>query len=161
MNTAAPSNSVAISDDGQSVLSSSDDDTLILWSIANDNVTPRVVFSGHQGDVNVGYFMPDGNTIVSASDDLSIILWDRETGEVLRRFEGNPAPITGFAINTDGTRMATTFGDQDRDLAPAENQILLWNLGQIDDLAQWARDNRFVRALTPAECNQFDVPGCG
>lgn len=65
---------LAISSDGQYVLSGSWDKTLRLWEIQSGSTTRR--FVGHKNDVLSVAFSPDNRQIVSGSRDKTIKLWN-------------------------------------------------------------------------------------
>ena len=64
--------SVAISADGQTIVSGSEDKTLKLWN--RDGREPQT-FKGHQESISSVAISADGQTIVSGSADRTIKLW--------------------------------------------------------------------------------------
>jgi WD40 repeat protein len=64
--------SVAFSPDGQTALSGSWDNTLILWEVATGEALRT--FEGHTGVVYSVAFSPDGQTALSGSSS-TLILW--------------------------------------------------------------------------------------
>ncbi len=144
-------NSVDISPDGLSLLTASDDNTLILWDLASGQVLKR--FAGHTDDVNIGLFSPNPERpfILSASDDASIIMWDITTGLPLRRFLGHTAPITGLNISPNGQRMISSTGG---------DTMIIWRIETPQQVIDWTLANRYVRAFSPDECAQYSVPNC-
>jgi WD40 repeat protein len=66
-------NSVVFSPDGQTVLSGSDDSTLILWEVATGEALHT--FEWHESSVNSVAFSPDGQTALSGSQDGGLIWW--------------------------------------------------------------------------------------
>ena len=119
---------IAISPDGRTMVSASDDMTLILWDIETGAIIRR--FEGHTDKVMTVAFSPDGRTILSGannnegSKDTDLILWEVETGDIIRRFKGHTAGLWGVAFSPDG-RMALSGGS---DTIP-----ILWDVetGQI------------------------------
>ena len=67
--------SVAISPDGQTIVSGSDDHTVRIWDKKTGMEIRRL--QGHTGSVKSVAISADGQTIVSGSDDYTIILWDK------------------------------------------------------------------------------------
>ncbi len=111
-------NAIAISPDGQSVVSASSDRSLILWNLASEQ--QEVTFVGHTNEVNDVVFSPDGTRILSASRDRTLILWSVETGERLRTFEARHTnSVTTVAFSPDGNLALS--GSDDRSL-------LLWDV---------------------------------
>jgi hypothetical protein len=144
-------NSVEISPDGQTMLSASDDNLLILWNLATGQVLKR--FAGHSDDVNIGLFNPNPERpfIISASDDASIILWDIASGLPLRRFQGHTTPVTGLNLSADGLRMISSTGS---------DTMIVWRIETPQEVINWTLANRFVRPFSPDECVQYNVPNC-
>lgn len=144
-------NSVAISPDGRSVLTASDDNTLILWDLESGQVLKR--FAGHTDDVNIGLFSPDPTNpfVLSASDDTTIILWDLDSAQPLRRFQGHIQPITGLNLSPDGRRMVS---------ATVDNSLIVWRIETPQEVIDWVLANRYVKPFAPDECNQYQVRNC-
>jgi WD40 repeat protein len=74
--------SVAISPDGQTLVSGSTDDTIKIWNL-NTGKEIRTLLA-HSSDVNAIAISPNGHLMVSASDDKTIKLWNLNTGKKLR-----------------------------------------------------------------------------
>ncbi len=144
-------NSVAISPDGATVLTASDDNTLILWDLEQGIVLKR--FAGHTDDVNIGLFSPDPSNpfVVSASDDGTIILWDLNSAQSIRRFQGHTQPITAFNLSPDGRRMVS---------ATTDNMLIVWRIETPQEVVDWVMANRHVKPFTPDECGQYNVRNC-
>lgn len=77
---------------------------------------------GHLDTLNAGVFTPSGEQLVTASSDHTAILWDRQSGEMLRKFEQHTAPILSLAVSEDGRVLVT--GGQD-------NQARVWQLPPV------------------------------
>ncbi|MCL1475093.1 WD40 repeat domain-containing protein, partial [Argonema antarcticum] len=65
--------SVAISPDGQTLVSGSNDKTINIWNLATGNLIRTL--SGHSGYVYSVAISPDGQTLVSGSNDKTIKIW--------------------------------------------------------------------------------------
>src|SRR6266581_2897628 len=72
--------SVALSPDGQRIVSGSSDQTIRVWN-ATMGETEAGPFTGHTSSVLSVAFSPDGQRIVSGSDDQRIRVWNATTGE--------------------------------------------------------------------------------
>lgn len=69
-----PVSSVAISANGQRIVSGSEDRTVKVWNAITGEETST--FKGHIGPVNSVTFSADGKRIVSGSDDRTVKVWD-------------------------------------------------------------------------------------
>jgi WD40 repeat protein len=106
--------SVAISADGQTIVSGSHDNTLRLWNRQGEQIG---VLRGHQGWVYAVAFSPDGQTIVSGSEDNTVRLWNRQ-GEPIAILRGHQSSIFAVAFSPDGHTIVS--GSED-------NTVRLWN----------------------------------
>jgi WD40 repeat protein len=137
--------SVALSPDGQTVLTSAADSTAQLWS-RSGSAQPLRRFSGHlSGPVWQASFSPDGSRIVTAGDDGSVRVWDARTGEALRKFEGHRGPVYTAAFSPDGKYVVS--GGRDR-------RLLVWDLeSQQATQAQTALIVSRLESIDVAESN--------
>src|SRR6266571_5010018 len=71
--------SIALSPDGQRIVSGSNDRTIRVWN-ATTGGTEADPFTGHTDSVWSVAFSPDGQRIVSGSDDRTIRVWNATTG---------------------------------------------------------------------------------
>jgi len=92
-------NSVAISPDGQTFVSCSDDNTIKIWQLSTGKEIRTL--KGHSDSVNSVAISPDGQTVVSGSDDKTIKIWQLSTGQELRTLQGDGF-INSLAISPDG-----------------------------------------------------------
>ncbi len=106
---------VALSPDGQTLASGSQDQTIKLWHLATGRLS---TFAGHSGAVWSIAFSPDGQTLASASSDNTIKLWNLNSGR-LRTLTGHSGAIWSIAFSPDGQTLASGSSD---------NTIKLWNL---------------------------------
>jgi serine/threonine protein kinase len=95
--------SVAISADGQRVVSGSDDGTVKVWdsSTCHDLLTLK----GHTGRVLSVAISPDGKWIVSGSQDRTVRVWDSSTGRNHLTLEGHTDAVWSVAISPDGKQI--------------------------------------------------------
>ena len=92
--------SAAISPDGRTMISTSDDHTLILWDLGTGELLQQL--QGHTKGVNEVVINPNGQTAVSVSEDSTAILWDLSTAQIVRRFEDYLGPLSAIDISPDG-----------------------------------------------------------
>ncbi len=93
-------NSLAVSPDGKTALSGSDDYTIKLWNLADGNLIRT--FSGHTGAVYSVVYSPDGKTIISGSEDNTIKVWEIETGNLLYTALTNLEGSEWLVFNPEG-----------------------------------------------------------
>jgi WD40 repeat protein len=77
---------VAVTADGRSAVSASDDGTLRLWHL-DSGQTIRTL-EGHKDSVRTVAVTADGHRAVSTSYDGTLRLWDLGTGQAIRTFKG-------------------------------------------------------------------------
>jgi hypothetical protein len=129
--------SVAITPDGQRIVSGSADNSARVWDIASGNEMLR--FEGHPGCVYSVAISPEGRQVLSGSGDMdsrnfaegswSVCLWDLENGQELRRLDGVRDAATSVAFSADGRRAL---------IGMYQGDVLLW------DVVQWKEIKRFA-----------------
>lgn len=91
-----PVNSVAVSEDGQFVLSAADDFEIRLSSVASGDLI-RSYFA-HQNRVVVALFTDSDERVISGSSDGEIFLWDKlPISRTIASFVGHDAEVDTFA----------------------------------------------------------------
>ena len=113
-----PVTSVAVSPDGQTFASASDDSTIFLWSLTTGQPLDQPL-TGHTSPVDSIAFGPNGQTLVSGGADGEILLWQVATATLLRRFETTGEGVAGVAFSPDGASVASAHFD---------GTVLLWDV---------------------------------
>ncbi|OUL29163.1 serine/threonine-protein kinase [Nostoc sp. 106C] len=110
-------NSVAFANDGVTLASGSDDNTIKLWNL----VTKKEIrtLKGHSRWIWTVAFSPDGKTLASGSADKTIKLWNISTGKEILTLKGHTDGISAVAFSPDGKTLAS---------ASLDKKIKLWNL---------------------------------
>ena len=92
-------NAVAISPDGQTLVSGSHDNTIKLWNLHTGEV--RHILTEHSSWVYCVAISPDGKTLVSSSGDKTIKLWNLHTGELRHTLRGDSNSVySGSRLGT-------------------------------------------------------------
>jgi WD40 repeat protein len=135
---------VAISDDGQRVLSAGEDNSLCLWDATTR--TPVRVLEGHSGRVLAVRMTGDGTTAISGGDDATLRIWDLQSGEC-RKTIRTPGQVTSVAIGANGAVGISASGTGD-DFAGMENTaVQVWDLKSGKCLRKLEGHRNTVRAI--------------
>ncbi|MHA2160214.1 MAG: WD40 repeat domain-containing protein, partial [Candidatus Thorarchaeota archaeon] len=128
--------SVAVTQDGKSILSGGQDTTIRFWDIENEKEIHK--FIGHDGPVYGLVLTPDGKRLVSIADkDLAVKVWDLEAKTLVSSLAPNSAHVNAVAISPDqrfivtgGNDGITRFWDVDRgvNLRTLEHQHSIYSL---------------------------------
>ncbi len=115
---------VAISRDGQTLVSGSEDDTIKVWNLKTGQLSQTL--TGHSNTVRSVALSPDGQTLVSGSADQTIKVWNLYTSKLLGTLKGHRGAVWSVAISPQGRTLAS--GGED-------GKVNLWNL-QTGELLQ-------------------------
>ena len=114
---ATNSRAMALSADGNYVLTGSNDGQIRLWDVASGKLQKTI--SAHREGISAVKFMPDGKYALSASYDKTLKLWDLSDGKLQRTFSGHPGQVYKAVISPDGLYALSSGQDGD---------VRLWNI---------------------------------
>ena len=118
LSTCAAVNSIAISCDGNTLASGSDDKTIRLWDLSSKQLLASL--TGHSQAVKSVAFSPDGEMLASASDDKTIKLWNLNTHREIYTLVGHSRGVKSVVFCPgDGGILASGSWDK---------TIKLWNM---------------------------------
>ncbi len=103
-------NALAISPDGYTLASASDDKNIKLWDLNSQKVI--AILSGHSQAVKSVSFSPNGKILATASDDKTIKLWQVETLEQICTILGHAHAVKSVAFSPDGQMLASGSWDK-------------------------------------------------
>ncbi|NMG07289.1 serine/threonine-protein kinase [Brasilonema sp. UFV-L1] len=129
-------NSVAFSVDGKTLASGSDDNTIKIWNLANQQEIRT--FKGHSEWIWTVAFSVDGKILASGSADKTIRLWNVETGEEIGILKGHAAGVSSIAFSPDGKTLAS--GSLDK-------TIKLWNLETSQEIYTFKGHSKAVASV--------------
>lgn len=102
--------SLAYSQDGSQLLSSSYDKTARLWDVATGKEVRK--FAGHTWWVWSAMFSPDESQIVTAGHDGTAIVWDVASDKRTPAFTGHKGPVFSAVFSPDGKQVASAGFDR-------------------------------------------------
>ncbi len=109
--------SVAISPDGNTIISGSDDKTIKVWNLQTGALLHTL--ARHEGFVISVAISPDGNTIISGSRDKTVRVWSLHSGELLNTLTGHEGFVR-VAISPDGQTLVSGGG--------SDKTVRVWDL---------------------------------
>jgi WD40 repeat protein/serine/threonine protein kinase len=131
----APVHAVAISPDGRTLASGSEDQTVKIWELS----TGQVRFSSPTGDRVVGLaFSPDGKLLASASAAGIVSLRDARRGTHIRVFQGHSRSPSRIQFSADSRNLATGSDGgvvQMWDVATGQSATIAGHTGIVRSLA--------------------------
>jgi len=128
-------NGVAVTPDGQRVVSTSGDKTLKVWDINSGR--ELATLAGHSDSVQGVAVTPDGQRVVSASLDHTLKVWDINSGRELTTLAGHSDYVNGVTVTPDGQRVVS---------ASYDNTLKVWDINS-------------GRELTTLAGHSYDVEG--
>ncbi|WP_052345101.1 WD40 repeat domain-containing protein [Planktothrix rubescens] len=133
---------LAISPDGQTLVSGSSDKTIKIWELSTGRELRTLIGHSYAG-VNSLAISPDGQTLVSvARYDETIKIWELSTGRALPALTGHSKSVLSLAISPDGQTLVSGSDD---------DTIKIWELSTGRELRTLTghRDSVDSLAISP------------
>ncbi|MBD1807309.1 hypothetical protein H6F98_17905 [Microcoleus sp. FACHB-SPT15] len=118
--------SIAISSDGQILVSGSDNGKIKVWKLKDGELQLQRTLTEHLNNGHAHHtsptvaISPDGQVLASGGKDQKIHLWNPHTGELLDTLSGHSGTILSVAfVGTNGRTLAS---------GSADNTIKIWQL---------------------------------
>ncbi|KAI9326222.1 WD40-repeat-containing domain protein [Obelidium mucronatum] len=141
-------NATAVSSDGKTVVSGSNDKTVKLWSVETGECIKTLV--GHSDWVLSVAISSDGQTVVSGSRDNTVKLWSVETGECIKTLVGHSLNVASVAISSD--RQTVVSGSWDK-------TVKLWSVETGECINTLVGHYAFVTSVAISSDGQTVVSG--
>jgi WD40 repeat protein len=117
---------VALSPDGSTLVSGSEDNTVKVWNIESGTLLRSL--EGHDSSVLTVAVSEDGRTVVSGSEDKTLRVWDLETGAPRMTLAGHASSVDAVAISPDGRTAISGSDDETVKVWSLEDGKLLLTL---------------------------------
>lgn len=143
-------NEVIFTPDGTSIISTSWDDSVRLWSITSGEQLQQ--FVGHSDNTFGVTITRDGKHLFTTSTDRTVRLWDVASGAELHRYSAHTNWVQEVALAPDESFIVSAG----QDLVSR-----VWNVAlTAEQLVAFAQEARYIRELTPAECETYRLEYC-
>lgn len=129
---------LALSPDGNTFVSSSDDRTAKVFDIRAGNMT-QISFTGHTGDVEATAFFPSGTAIATGSEDRTAKLYDIRAGQEMITYQVN-SPIFSMDFSKTGRYLFVAKDD------PA-NAAAVWDAMRGEEISLLKGHKSFVSGV--------------
>ncbi|HLO84968.1 MAG TPA: WD40 repeat domain-containing protein [Nostocaceae cyanobacterium] len=132
--------SLAISPDGEVLVSGCTDKTINIWHLPTGNLIRTL--NGDLGAVSSVAISPDGNFLVMGSNEHpsgNVKVWHLKTGKLIHTLAGHQKPVNLVAISPDG-----------QILASGSNKIKIWDLQKGNRVCTlWHSSPVYAAAISP------------
>lgn len=93
---------VALSKDGQTLVSAGGDDTLMWWPATAEKPVPQRKVTAHRGWIRALAVSPDGQFLASGGNDRLVKLWNLADGKMVQQFTGHELDVYSVGFHPDG-----------------------------------------------------------
>ena len=131
---------VAITDNGEYVVSASSNGTVKIWNLTNGE---EKTLKGHDDSINEVAVTPDGRFVLSASDDRTLKFWDLQKGTE-KTLKGHNGRVTAVAVTDNGKfAISASLNGSSSD----NGTLKVWNLESGEEKITFRRHNAWVKAV--------------
>ncbi len=135
---------LAISPDGKTLVSGSDDTTIKVWNLETGNLL--LTLTGHTDIILSLAISPNGQTIASSSLDGTVKLWNLQTGELIRTIKRDWL-VKSIAYSPDGQKIA--IGSWNKTRRKAEIEVWNSSTGEVIQSFSLSRESNLFVAFSP------------
>jgi len=93
---------LALTKDGQTLVSAGGDDTLMWWPATAEKPTPQRKVKAHKGWIRTLAVSPDGRLLASGGNDRLVKLWNLADGKLVQEFPGHERDVYSVHFHPDG-----------------------------------------------------------
>ena len=139
---------VAFSPDGKTLVSSSNDATVLLWNVKTG--ARLHMPAAHTGAIYSAAYSPDGRAIVTAAGDKTARIWNAETGQLLKTLDEHTGWVYSAAYSPDSKKIVTASRDETARIWNAETGQLLKTLGHTNEVlcAAYSPDGKTIASAS-------------
>jgi WD40 repeat protein len=101
--------SVAVTPDGEQVISGSQDGTLKIWNLNTGKLVRKI--AAHDGSINAISTTLDGLQVISGSHDKTLKVWNLKTGELVDTLTGHYGSVNAVVLTPDGSKLISGSSD--------------------------------------------------
>jgi WD40 repeat protein len=135
---------VAVSSDGKTIASASEDRTVRLWDAAT-GIESRVL-SGHTGKITALAIAPDGRHIATAAQDRKIKTWDSESGREALNHD-SAEEVLLLTYSPDGQKLFAWQRHQGRSDDESTDAVRIFDASTLKPLDELIDRGRRVSCL--------------
>ncbi|MDJ0526279.1 MAG: WD40 repeat domain-containing protein [Microcystis sp. M53603_WE2] len=129
-------NDVAVTPDGEKIVSASRDGMVKVWDIETGQVS--LTLAGHNDAVTSVKVTPDGKKIVSSGWDRTVKVWDIETGQASLTLAGHNSVVSNVAVTPDGKKIVSSGWDR---------TVKVWDIETGECLTTFVGESRFGQVI--------------
>ena len=142
---------LAVSPDGNYLLSGSDQATLKLWNIPEGREI--TTFSGTAAPIYALAVSGDGTMIAASGADKVIRVWERKSGKLRMQLQGSAYPVAALAFTPDGRSLLSSGGHY------SHGEMKLWDLATGQERWEMVGHTDFVSAVAISPDGRFALSG--
>lgn len=156
-----PIKAISISPDGEHVLTTSFDYSIIYWRITEEKVELIHRLEGHDAAVNDVAFVPESEQAISVSDDGTLGIWDLKQGRLIWRLDAPVDKVLDVALSPNGKFAGVARWDKTARIYDLEKQteiaVLKGHRGNVNSVAFSADGKMLYSAAYDGQIIEWDI----